>query len=169
MTSRCTVAPAFGQKLATLPIKLRQAAHDGMNAGMMVLAREAQNQARWQADGTDNGHWIVTGSARVSLTGYVLGEDPNYPTFDYRDAYHVRHHSPTTFPSLQDEPSTIVGVLTLAEDTSGGSWGSNLQKYETEGASTMSGGEPVTVQTMRDNKDFLWALIATAVQIELRS
>lgn len=170
MTSSCIVSAAFEAKLSALPLKLRQACHDGMAVGMKELETVARNEARWQEDGTDNGKWLVTGSARISLDGYTLGDDPNYPSFDFRDpVYHTRHHSPTSaFPSIEADPTTIVGVLTLAEDTAGGGWGSNLQKYESEGASTMSPGEPVTTQTVHDNKEFLWGLIKGAVDVELR-
>jgi hypothetical protein len=149
--------------MTSLPIRLKEAAHDGMEVGMTELARIASQNARWQADGTDNGKWIVTGTARESLTGYVDGDTPQYPSFDITDKYKNRHLSPAAqYDAVNGMPTSIIGVLTMSEQHS-----DSLQKYERSGTSTMTGGENITVEALRNNKDWLWSLIALIVKSEL--
>lgn len=128
---------------------------------MREVERRARRRARWNKDGTDTGDWLVTGTSRKSIKGYVAGTMPTWATFDVIDPkYHTSHWSPelSGVSQLNPLPSHIVGRLTMTEQHS-----RYLQTYEIEGTksgkSPLTAGEPITQQEIRDSETFIWATI----------
>jgi hypothetical protein len=169
MQSRCYVPKAWKTKMQFIPFELRDALLDGMRDGMKQVEKRAVRMARWNSDGTDTGKWYVTGTARKSIRGYVLGDNPNYESFNITDPkYGSMHVSPAAnFGPLNNTQMVITGVLTMTEQHS-----AKLQDFEISGTrsglSPLRPGQPVTQDAMTANKDFLWWCINRTARNRLK-
>jgi hypothetical protein len=164
MTAGCKVTTAFKTQMTRLPLQLLDAAHEGMELGMTEIARRARSKARWQADGTDNGKWQVTGTARKSITGYVENTPHQFEQFSVTDKYKRPHRSPEhQADPVNAGPTHVVGVLTMTEQHAGG-----LQGHEIRGTSTMAPGNPIVVEQLFWDSPYLWGLVEQVIARRLR-
>jgi hypothetical protein len=158
MAAGCRVTSAWTNKMATLPARFEGACRDGMAIAIKEVERRARRQARWNKDGTDTGKWLVTGTARRAILGYVAGDTPKYAAFDMVEPkYKHKHRSPESadLDYQSAKPGHIIGVLTMTEQHS-----KRLQQYEIKGTkSGMAPGEPITKQAIKDNEVLIWMTI----------
>jgi hypothetical protein len=167
MKSRCYVTAAWKRKLQLYPFVLRESVVDGMREAMDVLESRARRGARWNEDGTDTGKWLVTGTARQSISGYVRGDNPEFESFDIVEPKYKTEHRSPMFSAWGVEPMVITGVLTMTEQHS-----ADLQAHEikgsTSGLSPLGPGKPITSETMETSKDLVWWLINKSVREGLK-
>lgn len=161
MPAGCQVAPQWKSLMMLLPLQFEYACEVGMEDAMNLVTNIARRSARWNPDGTDTGKWLVTGTARESITGYLAGRTPISPLFNVTDPiYQSVHRSPEGSGAnyLASTPGHVIGVLTMTEHHA-----DVLQDYEIRGTrsglSRLTAGDPITEQAIRDNEQLIWNAI----------
>lgn len=163
MTAGCVTTPVWKNTMSLLPVQVEDAAEMGMADAMHVVAEIAKVSARWNPDGTDTGHWLVTGTARESITPYVAGKPVDFPVFNVTEpTYHHVHRSPEGDGASQvmPLPGHVIGGLTMTEQHS-----AELQGFEISGSRTMAPGEPITVEAIKQNEQVIWDAIRGAFKL----
>lgn len=166
MPASCNLTPDFYTMAAHAEVRMALASELSLGELVSFLADMARQEARWNDDGTDTGRWLVTGTARTSITGYTSPlSAPNYPSFSITDpVYRRRHSSPAPagdFPPLPMDPNHIYGVVTMSETHA-----KYLQDYEikgtTSGLSPLGPGRPVTETVITSRIAWVATFLAAA-------